>query len=381
MNRVRPGVLLLVLTLLAAPSLSGQTPPEIKAQLIARMQVQYNTTSVAEEALIAAGRTSSGFASSTFEVRRVRFGADVAFNEWLTGKFESELAMGRLTMREMYINLGFSPEIQLRMGQYKRPFSLMELTSETVWPVIERGVRIRGLTDALAVSDSLAGGTRVLSVFRGNPVPGEEFEILTQFGYLSYDLGASLHGKVGQLGYHVGAFNGEGSDRSDTNDEKSFAGRLTYEFKTELPITLGGAVSYRETRTAAEPELRNATGTAYEADIEIGAFRRPGFRFLGEVTTGTNLAVDEDFRGGQGIIAYFKPITGNRVEGVEIAGRVSYGDPRTEVSDDEGLLLTPGFNVYFSGRNRLMINWDYYQAAGERLSGENALRLQAQFYY
>lgn len=381
MNRVRPGVLWLLLTLLAAPSLSGQTSPTIKAQLFARMQVQYNTTSVDEEALIAAERSTSGFPGSTFEVRRVRFGADVAFNEWLTAKFESELAMGRLAMREMYINLGFSPEIQVRMGQYKRPFSLMELTSETVWPVIERGVRIRGLTDALAVSDSLAGGTRVLSVFRDHPVPGEEYEILAQFGYLSYDLGASIHGTIGQFGYHVGAFNGEGSDRSDTNDEKSFAGRLTYKLKTELPITVGGAVSYRETRSATAPELSNATGTAYEADIEIGAFRRPGLRVLGELTTGTNLAVDEDFRGAQGVIAYFKPITHDRVEGVEVAGRVSYGDPRKDVSDDEGLLLTPGFNVYFSGRNRLMINWDFYQAAGERLSGENALRLQAQFYY
>lgn len=381
MNRVRLGVLPLLLTLLAAPSLNGQTAPTIKAQLFARMQVQYNTTSVDEERLITAGRTTSGFPSSTFEVRRVRFGADVSFNEWLTGKFESELAMGRLAMREMYINLGFSPEMQLRLGQFKRPFSLMELTSESVWPVIERGVRIRGLTDALAVSDSLASGTRVLSVFRGNPVPGEEFEILTQFGYLSYDLGASIHGTIGQFGYHIGAFNGEGSDRSDTNDEKSFAGRLTYKLDTELPITLGGAVSYRETRTATAPALNNATGTAYEADVEVGAFRRPGFRFLGEATTGTNLAVDEDFRGAQGIIAYFKPITNDRVEGVEVAGRVSYGDPRTDVDDDEGLLLTPGFNVYFSGRNRLMINWDFYQASGERLSGENALRLQAQFYY
>ena len=379
MNHVRASVVLL-LGLTAGP-LSGQSAPKIKTQLIARMQVQYNTTSVDEEALITAGRTSTGFASSTFEVRRARFGADVAFDEWLTGKFESEFAMGRLAMREMYINLGFSPEFQLRMGQYKRPFSLMELTSETVWPVIERGVRIRGLTDALAVSDSLAGGARVLSVFRGNPVPGEEFEILTQFGYLSYDLGASIHGTLGQLGYHVGAFNGEGSDRSDTNDEKSFAGRLTYKLETALPITLGGAVSYRETRTAAAPALSNATGTAYEVDIEVGAFRRPGLRFMGEVTTGTNLAVDEDFRGAQGIVAYFKPISSTRVEGVEVAGRVSYGDPRTDVSDDEGLLLTPGFNVYFSGRNRLMINWDYYQASGDRLSGENALRLQAQFYY
>jgi hypothetical protein len=364
MKGMRIGGIALLLGAAAAP-LSAQTPPSIKAQLIARMQVQYNTTSVAEEELIAAGRTSTGFAASTFELRRVRFGAEVTFNDWISGKLESELAMARLAMREMYINLGFTPAFQLRLGQFKRPFGLIELTSESILPVIERGVRIRGLQEALL----------------HNAVAGEEFEILTQFGHISYDLGAAIRGRIGQFAYDIGAFNGEGSDRSDTNDNKSFAGRITYTVKMDLPVIIGTAASYRETRTAAKPELENATSTAYSADLEIGAFRRSGLHFLGEVALGDNLAVDDEFFGAHGIVGFFKPIANKRVEGIEIAGRLSYGDPRKDVDGDEGMLFTPGFNVYFSGRNRLMINWDVYKASGDRLSGENALRMQAQLYY
>jgi hypothetical protein len=43
--------------------------------------------------------------------------------------------------------------------------------------------------------------------------------------------------------------------------------------------------------------------------------------------------------------------------------RVSWGDPDGAVEGDEGVLLTPGFNVYFAGRNRLMLNWDVFVPA------------------
>jgi hypothetical protein len=381
MRRTRFVTAVIVSVSLAAP-LSAQQPPSstIKAQLIARIQVQYSTTSVDEAELIAAGRTVGAIPSTMFEVRRARFGASLSFSDWLTGELETEVAMARLQMRNMYANMAFAPELELRVGQFKKPFSLMELNSETVWPIIERGVRIRGLNDALLSADSMAGSPRAVTSFRGNPIPGDEYEILNQFGYLSYDLGAMLHGKLGGLGYSLGLFNGEGSDRADGNDDKSYAARLTYKLNSKMPVVFGAAASRRETRTAQKPAFVNATGTAFELDVELGAFRRAGLHFVGEVTTGDNLAADDDFTAAQGVLAYFKPVASQRVEGIEFAARASYGDPRKDIDDDEGLLLTPGFNVYFNGRNRLMINWDFYSALGGRLSNENALRVQAQIY-
>lgn len=355
---------------------------DVKVRLLGRVQAQFSTTSVDEAELIAAGRApASAVPASTFETRRIRFGAEVTFRDWLTGKIENEFGMARLQVRDAYLNMAFDPRLELRIGQFKKPFSLLQLTSSSVWPVIERGVRIRGLSETLALQDSLAGGTRVMETFRGAVVLGEEQDMLDVFLYQNFELGATVHGKLGGLGYSIGVFNGAGWDRPDDTDEKSFAGRLTYKVPTKLPVTVGGAFSYREFRVTNRPAIQTEGGTAFEGDLEIGTFRRAGLRFLGEVVVGDNLQdIDEKFVGAQGIVAWFLPLEGKKLEGLEFAGRVSYGDPRGDVDNDEGMLLTPGINLYFFGRNRLMFNWDVFTTS-ERFDSENALRAQAQFFF
>ena len=374
----------LIVSMAAVNSVEAQVIESdgVKLKLLGRVQTQFSTTSVDEAELLAAGRTpASPIPATMFETRRIRFGAEVEYEKWLVGKLETELGMARLQIRDAFLNMAFSPHAQLRVGQFKKPFSLLQLTSSSVWPMIERGVRIRGLADALALGDSLAGGTPALSRFQGVVLPGEEQELLEQQGYQSFDLGASVHGTAGAFGYHAGVFNGAGFDRPDDTDAKSWAARATYKFGKNLPITIGAAASYREIRTQSRPTIETRDGTAYEADLEIGAFRRAGIHVLAEVTTGTNLAADTaDFFGAQAIAAWFIPLDDGRFEGIELAGRVSHGDPSDVIEDDEGWLLTPGINLYFHGRNRLMLNWDFYRA-GERFSNENALRAQAQFYF
>jgi hypothetical protein len=72
--------------------------------------------------------------------------------------------------------------------------------------------------------------------------------------------------------------------------------------------------------------------------------------------------------GAQAIASYFVATGGARIEGWEPVGRVSWGDPDRGVAGDEGLLLTPGMNLYFAGRNRLMLNWDVYMPRGDGIS-------------
>jgi hypothetical protein len=375
---------LLLIAAASTGSLHAQTieAGALKLKLLGRVQTQFSTTSVDEAALLAAGRApASAIPSSMFETRRIRFGAEAEYDKWLVGKLETELGMARLQIRDAFLNMAFAPQAQLRVGQFKKPFSLLQLTSSSVWPVIERGVRIRGLADALSLGDSLAGGTPALTRFQGSVMPGEEQELLEMQGYQSFDLGASVHGSLGAFGYHAGVFNGAGFDRPDDTDGKSWAARATYKLGKDLPITLGAAASYREIRTQSRPTIETRDGTAYEADVEIGAFRQKGIHILAEVTTGTSLAADTaDFFGAQAIASYFIPLANERFEGLELAGRVSHGDPSNAVDGDDGLLLTPGINLYFHGRNRLMLNWDFYQA-GDRFSDENAFRAQAQFYF
>jgi len=355
---------------------------DVKLRLLGRVQAQFSTTSVDERELIASGNIPNlAIPASMFETRRIRFGAEVIFREWLTGKLETELGMGRLAIRDAYLNMGFDPRFQLRVGQFKKPFSLLQLTSSSVWPVIERSVRIRGLGFAMFQQDSAAGGVPVLQTFGGLPVLGEEQDMLDLFLYQNFDLGAVVLGKLGSFGYTVGTFNGAGWDRQDDTDEKSYAGRLTYTLPNATPITFGVAFSYREFRITNTPALVTADGTAFEADLEVGGFRKKGFHFLGEFAVGDNLSqLDDKFMGAQGILAYYHSLDGKKLEGLEFAGRASYGDPRMDAEGDDGLLLTPGVNLYFFGRNRLMFNWDVY-TAGDRFETENSLRAQAQFYF
>lgn len=382
MRSFKTAQFLIPMVLMAMP-LCAQTieSGDVKLKLLGRVQTQFSTTSVDEGDLIAAGRSPAAIPSSMFETRRIRLGAEVEYEKWLVGKIEAELGMARLQIRDAFLNMAFSPKAQLRVGQFKKPFSMLQLTSSSAWPVIERGVRIRGLADALALGDSLAGGTRALSRFQGTVLPGEQQELLEIQGYQSFDLGASLHGSLGAFGYHAGVFNGAGSDRPDDTDGKSWAARVTYKFGKQLPVTVGAAASHREIRTQSRPVILTTDGTAFEADVEIGAFRRKGLHVLAEVSKGTSLAAeDADFFGAQTIVSYFAPLEHARFEGIELAGRVSHGDPSDVLDGDDGLLLTPGVNLYFHGRNRLMVNWDFY-LAGERFTDENAFRAQAQFYF
>ena len=369
--------------ILSAPALSAQTidAGDVRLKLIGRIQTQFNTTSVDEAELRAAGRDVDPIPASTFEIRRLRFGTELEYQKWLTGKLELEYAMARLQMRDAYVNFGFDPRLNLRVGQFKKPFSLLQLQSSSLWPVIERGARIRGLADLMEWQNESAAGADLLDSFRGKTVLPEEQELLEVFGYQNYELGAALHGRFGGLGYTAGVFNGTGSDRAAETSGKSYAGRLTYKLPLELPITLGTGISHREYRVSSAPLIQTADGTAYEVDVEVGAFRRPGIHLLGEVAFGDNLAAADDFVGGQAIVAWFHPVEGSRIDGIELAARASYGDPRRDLDDDSAWLFTPGINLYFTGRNRLMLNWDFFNPSADRFTSENALRAQAQVYF
>ena len=83
----------------------------------------------------------------------------------------------------------------------------------------------------------------------------------------------------------------------------------------------------------------------------------------------------------QGIVTYKVTVAGSRiVEAWEPVARVSYADPNTDVSDDQGLLFTPGFVVYFSGRNKMALNADIYAPGGDR-DTEYSVKLMSYLYF
>jgi hypothetical protein len=356
----------------------------LKLKLGGRAQSQFSTTSVSAEELIESGNPpSANIPAYMFEIRRLRLDATLEYQLWLTGKIELEFAMGQLMMRDAFINFGIDKAFQLKMGQFKKPFSMLQLYTSTKWPIIERGVRQRGLSNELLAEDV----NDVLTVFNNSVVFGEEQSILEAFQYQNFDLGAVVLGSAGRFGYTAGVFNGPGSDKQDDTNGKSFGGRLTLLASRTAPLTLGAAVMSREFLVRLTPSIVTRGGVAYEADLEYGDFRKPGLHVLAEGTYGRNLAIPDTFQlGGRKFVAaqvvgaWFIPDTG-RIEGYELAGRVSWGNPRINIDGDAAFLLTPGFNVYFSGRNRFMVNLDVYAPSGSGFTTEYVVRSQAQIWF
>lgn len=346
----------------------AQTPP-VSVDVGGRVQFQWNSTSVDDDEL------GGPAASSTFETRRVRLAADIRIGDWIRGFIEPEYALGSVSLRQAWMSLELDPALVLRAGQFKKPFSVINLTSSTAHPMIERGVRIRGLEEALA-----GASEGELSEVRGDLLIGEQHALLDVQGYIGYDLGATLEGRLGSLGWAAGVFNGNGPDVRDENDAKSLAARLSWDMDVGAPLTLGAAWSRRELRWPTDVDADTRTGDAFEVDAELGGLRE-GWWLLAELSSGTNLATEERFLGAQGVLARFFATSGARIEGIEPMARVSFGDPDDSIDGDAGMLVTPGINLYFVGRNRLMFNWDVFVPESDRFDTQHAGRAQINLYF
>jgi hypothetical protein len=361
----------------AARQAAPPTPPTVR--MTATVQLQYNTTSVTESQ---AG-VSTPIAPSTFEMRRVRMGLEMRLADGLTARVEPEFAMGRVALRNAWMELGVADGWSVRAGQFKKPFGLIQLASNTVVPTIERAARIRGLPAAHARADNAAGG-QLVSRLRGRVLLPDHHDLLDGLGLHGYDIGAAVYGEIGALRLQAGLFNGSGADQLDETGRKSVAARATYGLPTARPVRVGVGTSYRELAgaQAAGGAFEVIGGWAHNVEVEVGGFRRPGPNLMAEAVTGDNFAAGTRFRAAHAIGSWYGALApGRRVEGVEGVARLGWGDPRTDVGGDDALLVTPGINVYMSGRNRLMLNWDLFLPAGDAFPRHNAVRVQAQVYH
>jgi hypothetical protein len=353
---------------LAGPAKAQVVTPDVTVRITGRIQTQFNTTNITPE------EADFFLPASTFETRRVRLVGQITIKDWITGTLEPDYALGVLQLRLAFVNFAFTNALQLKVGQFKKPFSRIFLESSLQIPAIERGLRIRGLPEALEIEDTAGSQAPVLVDVGGIPLVGEEQFILETIGYLGYDIGAGLNGAIGPLRYEAGVFNGAGGDRRDDNDGKTYGVRAGVNPSANMPLLLGGAVLHQSRFSTPE------SGTAVELFGEWSTFRTPGPHVLAEFARGGTLVADDSFIVTQVVAAWFVPTVG-RVEGVEPVARVSYGNPRLDVADDAGLLLTPGINVYFFGRNRLSLNWDVWVPQGDRFETSHALRAQAQLAF
>ncbi|MBI3989830.1 MAG: hypothetical protein HY347_09465 [candidate division NC10 bacterium] len=192
--------------------------------LVGRVQSDFHATE-------GDARTLTGVdLNDRFLIRRARLGVTGSFFKLVRFLVEANFVDG-ISLKYGWAELAPMPELQLRVGQYKEPFSLEELTSSVFIDFVERSL-VNELVPAV-------------------------------------DIGVMLHGSLFQerVSYFLGGFNGSGEDVADGNDEKDLAARLVLTpFKPSKHfwlkgLQLGGNVTWGDQDSAVSPQGRTNAQT------------------------------------------------------------------------------------------------------------------------
>jgi phosphate-selective porin OprO and OprP len=163
--------------------------------------------------------------ASQFLVRRARIEFNAQFFRWIDVRIEPDFSDSQ-PLRDAYIDFKFFPELRLRAGQYKVPFSLEELTADPHIDFVERS-------------------------------------LVNELATLNYDRGVMAYGSLwqGVVSYFLGGFNGSGPNTSDNNGDKDVAVRLVIEpFKTSGNFWLKGFQIAGDLTWGNESNLPSAQG-------------------------------------------------------------------------------------------------------------------------
>lgn len=328
----------LIALLLPAPLAAQQpgSPLVIDSDAIAigiggRLQTQLNTTSV------------DGEPPSQLLIRRARLELDIEVNEFVSATIQPDFAGDRVSLKDAYLEVGLTPAAHVRVGNIKRPFGIFDLASSKRMPVVERGLRIRGLAAA------------------------DEYVLTSGLGYGERDIGAMLLGAPAGaplgMSYSAGVFRGPLHGQMGARDSYQWAARLAV---APLPaLRIGAAWSSRHFADGLGDLPALERGHAFEVDVEHGGYA-PGLHVLAQLSTGDVDAVaGTRFVGAHAWLAYRTGPAGPRLFALEPVLRISHARVDEGAAVPGGTLLTPGINVYLTPLTRLMLNYDVWAGEGD----------------
>ena len=160
-------------------------------------------------------------------------------------------------LRDAYVKVAPMKYLQFRMGQFKRPFSRVELRSRGRLETIHRGVSNAWLIEEL--------------------------------GYGERDLGLQVEGGMSDellsVNYACGVFNGSGKnmEEEDPDGSKDFVVRLDVEALDMLSVGANGSYKQFDTSESSLSHPDSAWAAGGDFRLKLG-----GFRLLGEYLTGEN---------------------------------------------------------------------------------------------
>ena len=167
------------------------------------------------------GNVLSAVGADTFDIRRARIGIKYKFGKYYSGEVTANTVGTSSDVLDVgYLDVAWFEQAKFRLGQFKMPFSLEQLTSSNNIDFIERSF----------VDSFIPAKERGAQVF-GEPVPGTTYALA-----ISNGLGAT------------GSTAGAGSELDNRVDNKDIIGRVTINFaelmkNKEAVFHLGGAFS------------------------------------------------------------------------------------------------------------------------------------------
>ncbi len=361
----------------------------VKIELSGRFQTQLAGSSCSDFSTGAPATTpcSEDVPALDLFIRRARLTLDVSFNDWISGRFQPDFAgVDEVELKDAWGLLNLEPgaehpRAQIRIGHFKRPFDGFEMTSSTQILTIERDLDVPGVS-----------GTTALSLD----------ELTTRNNLSDRDVGVMVDGSSpdGRFHYWLAAFNGRGpADNEDLDTQKQLVGRAQY--TTELadrPLALSAGAAVTDIAfTRADESIDARYFGAFELFAEWGSFRAAeGPHVQAGVVFGKNGLEAEaggapDLEAGdplagmltwQAIGAWKLDVgDGSFVESIEPLFRVTMADPNTDLDQDTVWGFTPGVQIFFGGRNKLALNWDFVAFGADGVDSENSFKAQYQFHF
>lgn len=263
--------------------------------------------------------------NDAFDLHRARL--DVKGNILSHWDYEvyTEFAGGNAKLLDAYTTYKFGDYLKITAGQFKVPFSLESLTSDSQLEFIDRSQ----VVEALAA--------------RSKDVIGNQN---------GRDLGAQISGSLLKLDdhylfdYYFGVFNGAGYDvTTDNNKQKDIAARLV--IRPIKGFEIGGDLYHGQDIWGASTknQLRNRQG------IDL-RFVKGNFSIQGEYDKGTDGAIKRD--GWFGQAAYFVV-----PKKLQLAFKVDDYDPTKTSRTDRSTWYIPGVNYYFNEWAKFTVDYSY----------------------
>ncbi|MFB0566343.1 MAG: porin [Candidatus Aminicenantaceae bacterium] len=267
-----------------------------------------------------------------FRIRRARVRLKGDLLEDITYTLQVDVTQSPILL-DAHVGIDFVSQAKLSFGQFKVPFSLENLTSSSALDTINRSLTVEKLC------------------------PGRDI------GSKGRDIGVAIKGRLSEIEYTVGIFNGSGINKTDDNDRKDIAGRFVFHLFRNLSFGL----SYYNGRYGFHPGdpavKRNRSG------IDI-IFVQQEFSIKGEYIFARDDQTEKYgwyLQGGYFIMP----------EKIQAIVRYDSFDKNKDTREDRIDVIIFGMNWFFSNKTKFQINYEYHKGESEEDSG-NVILVQFQ---